>query len=156
MTSRVLIAIRVEATPERAFEAFTAEIAEWWRPHVFFRFAAQATGRLHFEPGVGGRLCLVQPDGRELEVGRVQSWQPPSLLEFSWRQQSFEPGQSTLVRVRFEPVGAETRVIVEHFGWDAAPLCEGEHEFSRELLERRHAEWWQELLSAFAQHAAAA
>lgn len=86
----------------------------------------------------------------------MQSWQPPRLLEFSWRQQSFEPGRSTLVSVRFEPVGAETRVVVEHFGWDAPPPCEGPHEFPRALLERRHAEWWQALLSAFAQQAAAA
>jgi uncharacterized protein YndB with AHSA1/START domain len=153
MASRVLVAIRVKATPERAFEAFTAEIAEWWRPHVFFRFAAQATGRLRFEPGVGGRLCLVQPDGAELEVGRVQTWQPPSCLEFSWRQHSFEPGQSTLVRVSFEPVANETRVTVEHFGWDGAPPCEGRHEFSPALMQRRYAEWWQALLAAFAERA---
>jgi hypothetical protein len=49
--SRVLVTLRVRATPERAFAAFTGEIGSWWRPNVLFRLASRGPGRLAFEPG---------------------------------------------------------------------------------------------------------
>jgi hypothetical protein len=42
-------------------------------------------------------------------------------LAFTWRQASFAPDQVTRVEVRFDPVGDETRVTVEHIGWDTMP-----------------------------------
>jgi len=42
-------------------------------------------------------------------------------LAFGWRPTSFEPHQTTEVRVRFESVGDETRVTIEHKGWDSNP-----------------------------------
>ena len=32
MTSKVYVALRVKASPERAFQAFVDEIGLWWRP----------------------------------------------------------------------------------------------------------------------------
>ena len=119
MSSRVLVALRVKCTRERAFQAFTGEIAAWWRPSSFFGFTRQDTRGLRFEPGVGGRFLMTSSDGSDFEIGRIERWEPPNELVFSWRQQSFSPEQSTTVRVRFEPaeaaVGVETRVTVEHF-----------------------------------------
>ena len=37
MTSKVYVALRVKATPERAFEAFVGEIGAWWRPNPLFQ-----------------------------------------------------------------------------------------------------------------------
>src|SRR5262245_23135305 len=111
--SRVLVALRVKTTPERAFEAFTREIGQWWRPNALFQFTAQDTHALRFEPGVGGRFLMTLRDGSDFEIGRVHTWEPAVELGFSWRQQSFAPEQSTHVRVRFEPVEGETRVTVE-------------------------------------------
>ena len=54
--SRVLVALRVDATPERAFAAFTDEIGRWWRPNQLFRFSTERSGTLAFEPGPAGRL----------------------------------------------------------------------------------------------------
>ena len=36
MTAAVIVSIRVGATPLWAFEAFTEEIGEWWRPNPLF------------------------------------------------------------------------------------------------------------------------
>jgi len=42
--SRVLVAIRVNATPARAFAAFTEEIGQWWRPNGLFQFTRRRDG----------------------------------------------------------------------------------------------------------------
>lgn len=152
--SRVLVALRVKVSPERAFEAFTREIAEWWRPNALFQFTAQDTRELRFEPEVGGRFLMKLRDGSEFEIGRVHTWQPPLELGFSWRQQSFAPEQSTHVRVRFEPVDGETRVTVEHTGWDSLPQRHvARHNFPLHVFQLRHAEWWQSLLGDLARRA---
>lgn len=149
MPSRVLVAMRVRATPERAFQAFTDEIERWWRPNGLFRFSARGPGRLAFVPGPEGRLVERLSDGSEFEIGRVRVWRPPTELVFGWRQESFEPGQETEVRVGFEPVGEETRVTVEHLGWDTVPPGHvARHGFPDAVFLRRHGEWWQRLLDA--------
>ncbi len=55
MTSKVYVALRVKATPERAFQAFVEEIGAWWRPSALFETTPRP-GVLSFEPGKGGRL----------------------------------------------------------------------------------------------------
>src|SRR5579875_294410 len=109
MASRVLVALRVAATPERAFAAFTDEIGEWWQPNGLFQLGRSGPGRMAFEPGANGRLVERQPGGGEYEVGRITVWDPPAELAFEWRPASFAPEQSTEVHVRFEPAGEETR-----------------------------------------------
>lgn len=147
--SRVLVALRVRATPARAFEAFTGEIGDWWRPNDLFRFTAGPPGRLAFEPGEGGRLVERLADGAEFEIGRITTWRPPAELAFGWRQASFDPGLQTHVRVRFEPIDEETRITVEHVGWDLVPQDHAaRHGFPLQVFQLRHAEWWRELLGS--------
>jgi uncharacterized protein YndB with AHSA1/START domain len=147
MPSRVLVAIRVRASRERAFQAFTREISEWWRPNMLFQFTDQDTGALSFEPHAGGRFLMVRRDGSQFEIGRVTAWNPPSELAFSWRQESFGADQETEVVVRFEAAGSETRVTVEHLGWDGLPREHvARHGFPLDVFQLRHAEWWQSLL----------
>ena len=55
------------------------------------------------------------------EIGRVTAWEPPAHLAFEWRQASFAQDQFKEVHVKFEPAGGETRVTIEHYGWDAVP-----------------------------------
>ena len=121
MSSKVLVALRVKATPERAFEAFVGEIGAWWRPNPLFAFTPREPGVLSFEPGEGGRLIETLASGKVFEIGRIRAWEPPQRLVFGWRQAAFAPDQDTEVEVRFEPVGEETRVTVEHLGWDSVP-----------------------------------
>jgi uncharacterized protein YndB with AHSA1/START domain len=147
MTSRLLVALRVPAAPQRAFDAFVYEIAAWWRPNGLFDFTVGQHGRLEFEPGAGGRLTETYADGSVFEIGRITEWEPPALLAFTWRQASFAPDQLTEVRVSFEAVGDETRVSVEHSGWDTIPQKHAaRHGFPLEVFQMRHAEYWRALL----------
>jgi hypothetical protein len=76
-------------------------------------------------------------------------------LGFSWRQDSFGPEEITRVTVRFERIGDETRVTVEHFGWDAIPGAHvARHGFPDDVFMRRHGEWWQGLLASFVRRVA--
>ena len=149
MSSRVVVALRVKATPERAFEAFVEEIGAWWRPNPLFRFTPRDPGVIAFEPGCDGRLIETLPNGKVFEIGRIRAWEPPRRLVFGWRQATFAPDQDTEVEVSFEPVGLETRVTVAHTGWDTVPAAHvARHGFPNELFLTRHAEWWQALLAS--------
>jgi uncharacterized protein YndB with AHSA1/START domain len=167
--SRVLVALRVPATPRRAFDAFTQDIGRWWRPNQLFRFSRGKQGTLVFEPGPGGRLVEHHDDGSFTEIGRITLWEPPHRLALTWRHDGFTPEQETEVLVRFEDVGdtgtvgghstgrevgvgtPETRVVVEHFGWDGIPAEHvARHGFPLPVFQQRLAEWWQTLLGSLA------
>ncbi len=82
-------------------------------------------------------------------IGAVRVWDPPTRLTFGWRQASFAPDQETEVHVRFDPVGAETRVTVEHFAWDTIPQEHAaRHGMPLFVFQQRNAEWWQALLES--------
>ncbi|MGI8840768.1 MAG: SRPBCC family protein [Caulobacteraceae bacterium] len=150
MSSRVLVALRVKATPARAFAAFTADIGAWWRPNPMFAFTPRDPGVLSFEPGEGGRLIETRAGGKVFEIGKIRAWEPPDRLAFGWRQATFASDQATEVEVRFEAVGEETRVTVEHAGWDSVPAPHvARHGFPDAVFLHRHAEWWQTLLVSF-------
>ncbi len=149
MTSSVMVALRIAAPPQRVFDAFTQEIALWWTPNGVFAFTPRGPGRLAFEPGVGGRFTETLDNGHVFEIGRITAWSPPAHLAFSWRQATFAEGQMTHVDVRFEPVGDETRVTLEHRGWDTVPAEHvARHGFPDGVFLTRHGEWWRALLAA--------
>ncbi len=142
MTSRVYVALRVKATPERAFQAFVEEIGAWWRPNTLFETTPRP-GVLSFEPGEHGRLIETRAGGKVFEIGRVRVWEPPRKLVFFWRQANFPPDLATEVEVGFEAVGAETRVSIEHRGFDQVPAeSVARHGFPDAYLLMRLAEFW--------------
>ncbi len=148
MTSRVFVALRLPATPARAFEAFTREIASWWLPDPLFPITARGDGELAFEPGVGGRLVTRLSNGETFEIGSISVWEPGKRLVFGWRQASFSPQQSTEVEVLFEPVGTETRVSIEHRAWDTIPQRHvARHGFPEHVTLQRVADWWRASLA---------
>jgi uncharacterized protein YndB with AHSA1/START domain len=145
--SRVLVSLRVAASPARTFRAFTDEIGAWWRPNGLFRFTDRADTHLAFEPEPPKRLVEVGADGERFEIGPMLEWSPPQRLVFGWRQAGFPDGRSTEVAVRFDAVADGTRVTVEHFGWDDIPQAHAaRHGFPLAPFQQRLAEWWQELL----------
>ena len=153
MTSRVIVALRVKASAARAFDVFTRDVDAWWQPNALFQFTPRSPGRLAFEPpvpgGEGGRFIETLASGKVFEIGKISVWEPGARLVFAWRQATFAPGQNTEVEVLFESVGDETRVTVEHRGWDSVPAAHvAKHSFPEALFLRRHGEWWQELLEA--------
>lgn len=154
--SKVLVALRVPVPAARAFAAFTEEIADWWQPNGLFPFTVGRTGTLAFEAGPDGRLVETYADGTSFVVGHVRAWEPPRRLVVSWRHATFAPDQETELHVRFDDVegpagAAQTRVVVEHFGWDRVPPEHAaRHGFPLAAFQLRFAEWWQALLRALA------
>ena len=151
MTSKVYVALRVQATPERAFEAFTREIGAWWRPSGLFATTPRP-GVLSFEPpdagGRGGRLIETRAGGKVFEIGAILAWEPPRRLVFAWRQANFPLELTTEVEVGFEAVGEETRVSVEHRGFHEVPAGAARHGFSDQLLLMRLADFWRAQIAA--------
>lgn len=148
MISQVLVSVRVNASPARAFELFTRDIALWWSPNALFPFTPRSPGPLAFEPCEGGCFTETLADGKVFEIGRIRVWLPGERLVFSWRQATFRAGQETEVDVTFESIGAETRVTVVHRGWDSVPSDHvARHGFPDAIFLRRHGEWWQTLLA---------
>lgn len=148
--SAVIVSLRVKATPDEAFNVFTQEIGAWWRPNGLFQLTPRGDGLLSFEGQE--RLVATLPNGKVFEIGKVTAWTPGERLAFTWRQATFAPEQQTEVSVRFEPVGDETRVTVEHRGWDAIPQEHvARHGFPLMVFQQRQAEHWRTLLASFSQ-----
>jgi uncharacterized protein YndB with AHSA1/START domain len=151
MTSKVYVALRVKATPERAFQAFVEEIGAWWRPNMLFQTTPRP-GVLSFEPGEGGRLVETREGGKVFEIGAIRVWEPPHRLVFSWRQANFPSDLHTEVEVGFEAVGEETRVSVEHRGFDQVPAqSAARHGFTDQHLLMQLADFWRSQIAAVAE-----
>ena len=154
MTSRVFVSLRVDATPLQTFEAFTRDVGLWWRPNGLFQFTPRSPGVVSFEGELGGRFIETLANGQVFEIGCITAWEPGVRLAFGWRQATFTPDQHTEVEVRFEPVvglrGDQTRVTVEHRGWDSVPAEHvARHRLADAIFLRRHGAWWTQLLAAF-------
>jgi uncharacterized glyoxalase superfamily protein PhnB len=97
--------IQVSVDPERAFTVFTDEIDAWWiRGPINFFDSGRAVG-MRIEPGVGGRILEVYPDGA-LELAQITAWEPGARVAYR------SSVDDTEVDVRFEAAGAGTRVTV--------------------------------------------
>jgi len=155
--SRVLVALRVPVPAARAFALFTDRIADWWQPNGLFAINDRP-GTLAFEPGPDGRLVETYDDGGSFVVGDIRLWDPPSRLVLGWRHASFAPDQETELHVHFDeirddPAGppVQTRVTVEHFGWDRIPPEHAaRHGWPLPVFQLRFAEWWQSQLRTLA------
>jgi uncharacterized protein YndB with AHSA1/START domain len=151
LSSKILVALRIAAPPEAVFDAFTDDIALWWRPNSLFSFTPRSPGVMAFEDG---RLIERLPTGKVFEVGKVRVWERGARLVFGWRQAAFTPDMDTEVEVRFEPVETGTRVTVEHRGWDTVPAPHvARHGFPNGVFLQRHGEWWRALLAGLASRA---
>jgi uncharacterized glyoxalase superfamily protein PhnB len=115
----VTASVDVSVDPATAFEVFTKEIGSWWKPGPTTWNDATRAVEMRFEPGVGGRWLEVwdESTGEGFEMGRITVWEPPSRLAFAYMDNDLRD-PLTEVEVRFEPVGAGTRVTLEHRGWD--------------------------------------
>jgi len=151
MHDAVSVSLRVQASPARAFQAFTEEVGQWWRHNPLFAATPRSPGRMAFEPGPEGRFVEILPDGKVFEIGRIRVWEPPRRLAFGWRAATFAPDMEGEVEVAFDPVGHETRVTVTHKGWLKVPREHvARHGFPDALFQRRFGEWIQAQLAALA------
>jgi hypothetical protein len=130
--------------PLEAFQLFTRQISQWW-----------PTDRRHTDDTMSeilllqdGRFYERARDGREVELGRVRSWEPPSriLLDFFI---ATGPDRPTEVEITFAAQESGTRVTVTH-----RPKPESEALW--EPRAPRYALSWDAVLAALSQAAASA
>lgn len=152
--SRVLVTVRVPLSAARAFALFTEQISQWWQPDSLFQFTPGRAGTIVFETGPDGRLLERYDDGIEFVIGQVLIWEPPRRVVVGWRQAAFAADQDTELHVSFQEVTidrVETRVTVEHFGWDRIPPDgAARHGFPLEVLQLQFAQWWQTQIRSLA------
>jgi len=140
--------VTVHASPERAFEVFTAGFNSWWpieTHHIGEADPAEAV----IEPRAGGRWFERGVDGSECDWGFVNAWEPPHRLLLAWHltpEYAFDPdpAQATEVEVRFTAAEGGTLVELEHRGFEKY----GDPEKIRESVSQKGG--WGDLLEMFA------
>ncbi len=73
----------VPATPQRAFELFTAHMHEWW-PLATHSVGAEDAVSILFGAGVGAEIVETMADGATSVWGAVTDWEPPHRVAFTW------------------------------------------------------------------------
>jgi uncharacterized protein YndB with AHSA1/START domain len=109
------LAFSVDCSREHAFMVWTERIATWWpTDHT-------STGEPNLvvvlEGRVGGRIFERTAGGVEHDWGEVLVWEPPGRLVYSWHLRR-DRTDATEVEIRFRPMGRQTRVEIEHRGWE--------------------------------------
>jgi len=112
--------VTVPATPDRAFELFTAGFGTWW-PLATHSVGTDKAAGVSFGAGVGGMIVETLADGTTSAWGTVISWVPPDRVSFSWHAGTPE-AEAGLFEVTFTPSGAgSTLVELVHTGWENRP-----------------------------------
>ena len=108
--------VSVKASPQHAFDAFTANMAQWWpKEHTI---ASQPWENVIMEPRAGGRWFERAADGTETQWGKVATWDPPGRLLLVWQinaDWACDPDLVTEVEMSFVDQGdGSTLVTLEH------------------------------------------
>lgn len=125
----------VAASPDVAFQRFTAEMAEWWPMAAFS--AHGAGGTVEFAGSEGAEIVETGPGGESGVWGTILEWDPPRKVRFTWHPGRDAAGAQE-VEVTFLSTGESTEVTLVHGGWGAS----GE---DRERRGRYEAGWDQVL-----------
>jgi uncharacterized protein YndB with AHSA1/START domain len=130
--------VTVQASPERAFEVFTAGFSSWWPLETHHIGAADAVE------------AVIEPrSGSECDWGFVTAWEPPHRLLLAWHltpEYVFDPdpAMATEVEVRFTAQDGGTLVELEHRGFEKY----GEGEKIREIVSQKGG--WGDLMERYA------
>jgi uncharacterized protein YndB with AHSA1/START domain len=95
--------------PAEAFGLFTGRISDWWPENRRHIGGPASSLSLSAEGGFWERAA----DGRQVELGRVRTWDPPRRLVLDFYVGS-DPDHPTELEVLFEPEEGGTRVHVLH------------------------------------------
>ena len=116
MIEPIRLHFEVDCAVDRAFEVWTARIAQWWPTDHSVSSESDLTVVL--EPRIGGRIYERTSSGVEHDWGEVTIWEPPSRLGYTWHL-ARDRRDATDVEIRFIPRGATaTQVEIEHRGWE--------------------------------------
>lgn len=135
----IVESVEIDAPSDQVFDAYVNHIDRWWvrRGTYRYSFAPEETEPQHirFEAEPGGRFYEEFADGSEYTIGHIVDWNPPSLLQYTWKAPQW-PVETTIT-VRFEETDGRTTVEVTHegFGADGVPdLGDGYAVGLREIL----------------------
>lgn len=126
MTEATLTAVdrsvTVNATPERAYEVFTAGFSTWW-PIESHHIGGEMAVEVVIEPRVGGRWFERDAQGRECVWGFVTEWDPPHRLQLAWHlthayEFDADPDHASQIEVTFTPQDGGTLVELVHGGFE--------------------------------------
>jgi uncharacterized protein YndB with AHSA1/START domain len=107
-------AVTVDCSVEEAFRIFTTDALSWWPTHGHSIHGKVSD--IVFEPRAGGEVYELSESGERGHWATVLDWDPPGRLVLAWE---VSPGVlGTEVEVRFLPSDAQTRVELEHRGWE--------------------------------------
>jgi uncharacterized protein YndB with AHSA1/START domain len=119
----------VQATPQKAFDVFTAGIDRWWpRSHSI---GSAPLRESIIEPFVGGRWYAKCDDGSDVTVGHVRVWQPGQRFVVTWEiSAAWKPDSrvafASEVEVRFlDDSDGRTRVELEHRNFERMGATDG-------------------------------
>ena len=129
--------LTVAASPQKAFEVFTAGVDKWWPRNATIGAAALKTAVM--EEKSGGRWYGVDVNGAEDEWGEVLAWEPPARVLLAWRigaDWKYDANLLTEVEARFTDLGdGRTQVDFEH------RLLENVGEQAQALREQLNGGW---------------
>ena len=105
--------VRVRSTPDKAFKAFTEEIASWW-PLDRHSLDSENVASLVFEAELGGLVYQTMKDGSTIPWAKVQSFTPPDGFVLDWHI-GVAPENASRVEITFADVGdGVTEVVLNH------------------------------------------
>jgi len=113
----VVKTVTVRCPPATAFKRFTEDLTAWWP--LATHHIGDDPQTCVIEGRVGGRLYERSGAGAECVWGRIEQWDPPRRLVFTWEVKR-APGETLQrVAVTFTPAAGGTHVELVHSGWEA-------------------------------------
>jgi uncharacterized protein YndB with AHSA1/START domain len=141
-TDRTLVLSRIFDAPRvRVFQAWTDpdQVAQWWGPEGFVTTSCQ----MDIRPGGAFRFCMRSPAGTDhWKRGAYREIVEPERIVFSfaWEDPDGQPGHETVITVRFEAIGAQTRLTLQQAVFDTVAACE-DHRTGWTSCLQRFADW---------------
>ena len=116
----IVESVDINAGAEKVFDAYVNHIDSWWirRGTYRYSFAPESTEPRHirFDARMDGRFYEQFADGSEYTIGRIEGWQPPEMLRYTWKAPEWP--LETTITVRFTETSGRTTVEVTHEGFD--------------------------------------
>lgn len=114
--------VTVPTPPHETFARFTDGFGSWW-PAEFTWSQPALLESIGMDCRPGGLLTETGPHGFRIDWGRIQRWDPPTSLSFTWQSSADrvpvpDPDQASTVTVSFTAEDGGTIVAVTHDDWD--------------------------------------
>jgi uncharacterized protein YndB with AHSA1/START domain len=121
-TDAVTTSVLVPLEPGAAFELFTDRFSDWW-PKDSHHIGDAAAAEVFLDARPGGRWYERAEDGAECDWGSVLEIDRPNRILLAWHltpewRYDPDPANATEVEVTFIAEEEQTRVTLEHRGFE--------------------------------------